>query len=199
MKKLFFLILILLGQQKGDAQQKSSTSDGTLIVYLTRTKNTKTVAEIIQKQVGGDLNGLELENPYPENYQKHVDQVVEENESGFLPPLKTKVEPSRYDTIFLGFPTWGMQLPPPIKSFLSEYDLNGKTIVPFNTHAGFGVGSGFRQVKELCPNSTVLKGLSIEGGYEKQGVLLAIKGERAIEVEKEVKEWLRAINMLISK
>ena len=106
---------------------------------------------------------------------------------------------ARYDTLFLGFPTWGMQLPPPIKSFLNAYDLSEKTIVPFNTHAGFGVGSGFRQVKQLCPNSTVLEGLSIEGGYEKQGVFLAIKGDKAIKVEKEIKEWLQEIDIATFK
>ena len=178
------------------AQNSQST---TAIVYLTRTQNTKAVAEIIQKQIDGDLVALKLENPYPKNYQAHVDQVVEENESGFLPPLKTKVQISQYDRIFIGFPTWGMQLPPPIKSFLNQYDLRGKMVIPFNTHAGYGVGSGFQQVKQLCPNSTVLKGLSLKGGYEKKGIYLAIKDDRVSEVEKKVKQWLEEIKIMANK
>jgi hypothetical protein len=63
-----------------------------LIVYLSRTNNTKTIAEIIHNNVGGTLVALELEKPYPENYQQTVQQVVKENETGYLPPLKTKID-----------------------------------------------------------------------------------------------------------
>lgn len=93
-----------------------------LIVYLSRTKNTQALAEIIHENLGGDLHAPELLTPYPEDYQTMVDQVAEENSSGYLPPLKTKIENIKdYDVVFVGFPTWGMQLPPPVKSFLKEY------------------------------------------------------------------------------
>jgi flavodoxin len=116
-------------------------SDKVLIVYLSRTNNTKTIAEIIHKNAGGTLVALELENPYPENYRATVEQVVKENETGYLPPLKTKIDSiQNYDVVFVGFPTWGMKLPPPMKSFLKQYDLSGKTIVPFNTNDGYGIG-----------------------------------------------------------
>ena len=61
-------------------------SDKVLIVYLSRTNNTKTIAEIIHKNAGGTLVALELEKPYPENYRATVEQVVKENETGYLPP-----------------------------------------------------------------------------------------------------------------
>jgi hypothetical protein len=64
---------------------------------------------------------LELENPYPEDYDAILKQVAEENETGFLPPLKTRISIENYAMVFVGFPTWGMQLPPPIISFLHEY------------------------------------------------------------------------------
>lgn len=163
-----------------------------LIVYLSRTNNTKVLAEMIHKNVGGDLVALELQNPYPENYQKTVDQVAEENRTDFLPRLKTKIEKiDQYDTIFIGFPTWGMQLPPPMKSFFKLYDLKDKTVIPFNTNAGYGTGNSFDTVKTLCGQSKVLQGFSIEGGKEKDGVLFVMKGKRELEVNKSVKEWLR--------
>lgn len=96
---------------------KPPDKDKVLIVYLSRTGNTEAVARMIQNEVGGDLVPIELEKPYPADYQTTVAQVARENETGFLPPLKTKIEDiGRYDTIFVGFPTWGMQLPPPMKS-----------------------------------------------------------------------------------
>lgn len=179
------------------AQQPKNTLQETLIVYLSRTNNTKVVAEIIHEKVGGDLVLLELENPYPEDYAAIVNQVAKENENGFLPSLKTKIDISKYDTIFLGFPTWGMQLPPPMKSFLNRNDLSGKTIVPFNTNAGYGIGSSFETVGELCPNSEILEGFSIKGGIERDGVFLTIKGERKKEVISELTDWLTKIGVLV--
>ncbi len=168
-----------------------------LIVYLSRTNNTKAIAEIIQKNVGGTLVALELEKPYPENYQATVQQVVSENETGYLPPLKTKIDSiQNYDVVFVGFPTWGMKLPPPMKSFLHQYDLSGKTVIPFNTNAGYGAGSSFQTVKELCPNSKVLEGFEIKGGVERDGLFLVIKDEKAKEAETKVKQWLQKIKLV---
>ena len=126
MKKIMILLLSTLSFSSCSRAQETTTmkNKNVLIVYLSRTKNTKTVAEIIHQKTGGNLAALELQNPYPENYQEIVTQVSKENEAGFLPPLKTKIENiEKYDVIFIGFPTWGMQMPPPMKSFLKEYNL----------------------------------------------------------------------------
>src|SRR5687768_16859359 len=177
----YLLISACSSSQTKDANTRmDSTLDSTkvLIVYLSRTNNTKAIAEIIHKNVGGTLVALELEKPYPENYQATVQQVVEENETGYLPPLKTKIDSiEKYDVVFLGFPTWDMKMPPPMKSFLHQYKLSGKIVIPFNTNAGYGVGSGFRTVKELCPDSKVLEGFEMKGGVERDGQYLVIKDE----------------------
>jgi flavodoxin len=140
---------------------------------------------------------LELEKPYPKNYRATVDQVTKENETGYLPPLKTRIDNmQKYDVIFVGFPTWGMQLPPPVKSFLRQYDLRGKTVIPFNTNGGYGIGSCFQTVKELCPDSKVLEGFTIKGGVERDGKYLVIQGEKAKEAKAGVIKWLRQIKVL---
>jgi len=186
---LSLLVAFCIGLGCTNAQAMKSKK--ILIVYLTRTNNTKAVAEMIQKNVGGTLVALELVTPYPADYHTMVAQVVKENETGYLPPLKTSIDSmGKYDIVFVGFPTWDMQMPPPMKSFLKQYDLGGKTVIPFNTNAGYGVGSGFQTVKVLCPNSTVLEGFSIVGGIERDGVLFVMKGKKAVEAEREVKKWL---------
>jgi flavodoxin/mono/diheme cytochrome c family protein len=173
---------------------RASIKKQILIVYLSRTNNTRAIAEMIQRNVGGTLVPLELVTPYPANYHATVQQVVKENETGYLPPLKTKIDSiGKYDIVFVGFPTWDMKMPPPMKSFLKQYDLSGKTVIPFNTNAGYGVGSGFQSVKELCPNSKVMEGFSIEGGIERDGVLFVMKGEKAKEAETEVKKWVQKV------
>lgn len=194
---VLFLLTIALCISPGCPKAQDMSQKKILIVYLSRTNNTKAIAEIIHKNAGGTLAALELEKPYPQNYQATVQQVVKENETGYLPPLKTKINSiEKYDVVFLGFPAWGMQMPPPMKSFLHQYDLKDKTVIPFNTNAGYGAGSGFQTVKELCPNSKVLDGFSIKGGVERDGVYFVIKGERAKEAETEVRKWLQKIEVI---
>jgi len=198
MKNGIFLSLIIgLCFTSGCSNAQSMSSKKILIVYLSRTNNTKAIAEIIQRNVGGTLVSLELEKPYPEDYRQTVQQVVQENETNYLPPLKSKIDSiENYDLVFVGFPTWDMKMPPPMKSFLHNYNLSGKTVIPFNTNAGYGVGSGFATVKELCSNSTVLEGFSTKGGIERDGVLFVMEGEKEKEAEAEVKKWLQKINLL---
>ncbi len=195
--KIIWVFTVLMGISGCSNAQQPVPEKKVLIVYLSRTNNTKAMAEIIYQQVGGKLVALELEKPYPNNYQATVQQVGEENTTGYLPPLRTKIDSMQnYDVVFLGFPTWGMQLPPPIKSFLHQYPLSGKTVIPFNTNAGYGIGSSFETVKQLCRESKILKGLSIRGGLERDGQYLVIRGEKAKEAEMKVKKWLQQIKML---
>jgi flavodoxin len=168
-----------------------------LIVYLSRTNNTKAIADIIHQKVGGTMVQLELVTPYPADYTAIVQQVVRENETGYLPPLKTKIDNiDQYDIVFLGFPTWGMKLPPPIKSFLRQYDLKGKTVIPFNTNAGYGERSSFQTVRELCRQCTVLEGFVTRGGVERDGQFLVIKGARAEAASRDVENWLKKIGVV---
>jgi hypothetical protein len=74
-----------------------------------------------------------------------------------------------------------------MKTFLNQHNLNGKTVVPFNTNAGYGVGTSFETLKSLCPKSRVLEGFSMEGGIERDGKYLVIKGEKRKEANAEVK------------
>lgn len=183
-----------LRARETNTDSESANADSVLIAYLTRTHNTKAVAEIIHQAVGGTLVEVEPAIPYPGAYDAIVAQVDEENDAGFAPPLKTTVENIRdYNTVFFGFPTWDMQLPPPMKRFLEEHDLSGKTVIPFNTNGGYGVGSSFQAIEARCPEATVLDGFSTRGGLERDGIYLAIKGERRREVRADVSGWLRSL------
>ncbi|WP_421944995.1 flavodoxin family protein [Pedobacter sp.] len=193
----FFTSACSNAQPDVNSKQQNIAKKKILIVYLSRTKNTKAVAEMIYKNIGGDLVELEVKNPYPTDYKLTVEQVSRELNSGFLPPLKTKINNiESYDLVFIGFPTWSMQLPPPIKSFLKTYNLKGKTVIPFNTNAGYGIGSSFETVKELSSGSKHLEGYSTKGGVERDNILYIMEGEKYIQVEKQVKDWLKKIELL---
>lgn len=183
-------------KEKNEVNKDSLMDKKILILYLSRTKNTKALAEIIHQKIAGELLEIETKKNYPEDYQTMVDQVADENRTGYLPPLKTKVKNlDSYDIIFIGFPTWGMQLPPPIKSFLNAYDLAGKTIIPFNTNAGYGIGNSFETIKQLSPNSKILEGYSTNGGKERDGIYFVIEGRKKEQISKEVEDWLNKIGL----
>ena len=115
---LLLSAIVALCISSGCSKAQTMIDKKILIVYLSRTNNTKAIAEIIQCNVGGKLVALELQKPYSENYKQTVQQVVDENASSYLPPLKTKIDSiEKYDVVFIGFPTWDMRMPPPIKSF----------------------------------------------------------------------------------
>jgi flavodoxin len=203
-KHALIYFVMMIGLASPSVAQQSSAGDAysvwvgkkVLIVYLSRTGNTKAIATLIHQLTGGVLVQLELTTPYPKDYHEQVAQVVRENNSGFLPPLKTRIDSmERFDVVFIGFPTWDMKMPPPMKSFLSQNDLSGKTVIPFNTNAGYGVGTGFQTVKELCPKSRVLNGFSITGGIERDGVLFVMKGRKLEEAETGVKRWLKGLSI----
>ncbi|WP_298643531.1 flavodoxin [uncultured Cardiobacterium sp.] len=163
-----------------------------LVVYLSRSGNTRAVAEIITEQTGGILFALEPQPPYPRDYQAQVAAAAKELADGSGHPLAAMPDLTGVERIYLGWPTWAMQLPSPVQTFLRQADLGGKTLCPFNTHAGYGVGDGFATLARLAPQSRILPGLSVEGGYEKKGILLAIQGQRRAAVARTVRAWLNS-------
>lgn len=174
---------VLLFLSPAHAAVKGSGGKKVLIVYFSRTGNTREIARQIHEMVGGDIVELETVEPYPEAYNAVVEQAREELRSGFKPPLKTKVENiGTYDVVFVGSPSWWSTIAAPVKTFLSEYDLSGKTIAPFVTHAGSGLGRSVADIAALCPNSTVPDGL-------------AVWGENAKNARNDVSAWLRGLGM----
>lgn len=126
--------------------------------------NTKLVADMIQSETGGNVFSIQVAEPYPSEYKENVNQAEEEQDSDVRPELKTHIDNfDEYDTIFIGYPIWWSTIPMPVYSFLEEYDFSGKTVIPFSTHKGSGMGSSARDIKNALPNANVLDGFTIEG------------------------------------
>lgn len=163
--KLFLLALATLLSTGIHAQaQEKSKKPKVLVVYFSYTGNTRELARQIHKQVGGDLVEIELVTPYSKDYKTVEKQGQDEVNAGYKPPLKTKItDIESYDVIFIGSPIWWFTIAPPISTFLSEYNLNGKKIVPFITHGGYGLGRGISDIRKLAPKSVLLKEYEVEG------------------------------------
>ncbi|MBP2655476.1 MAG: flavodoxin [Firmicutes bacterium] len=141
----------------------SSTNSGKkiLIAYFSNTGNTQKAANQIHELVGGDIVEIKTEIPYPTDYNKCADLTKQEKESNTRPKLSTKVEAmDSYDVVFVGYPIWWYTAPMAIHSFLESYDLSGKTVIPFCTSGGSDISVSMDAINSLCPNSTVLQGLT---------------------------------------
>jgi len=135
-----------------------------LIIYFSHSGNTRKIANVIHNVVGGDIAEIRPLEPYPSNYNAVVEQAKRELHSGYIPKLRTSAENvSAYDVVFVGSPNWWHTIAPPVISFLSQSDLAGKTIIPFVTHGGGGLGRSAADIAELCPNSTVREGIALFG------------------------------------
>jgi len=135
-----------------------------LIAYFSRSGNTRKIANLIHQEVGGTIHEIQPEVPYPNSYDAVVDQAKKEIQAGYKPALESTLDQiESYDTVFVGSPNWWSTIAPPVVTFLSEYDLSGKTIVPFCTHGGGGLGRIGKDIAKLCPRSTVLSCFGIYG------------------------------------
>ena len=149
--------------------------------------NTEVIATMIREMIGGDLFHIEAVHAYPKDYTETTEVAQEEFRTNARPKLTGLVETmASYGVIFLGYPIWWGTMPMPVYTFLEEYNLSGKTIVPFCTHEGSGLGRSVADIRKICPHSTVLDGFAVRGGDVKNA-----KGE--------VAGWLRDIGMNAKK
>lgn len=119
--------------------------------------NTEHLANVIRERTGGDLFAIETVQEYPGIHEPLINQAADELDAGTRPELSTHVENMEdYDVIFLGYPNWWADMPMPLYSFLEEYDLSGKTIIPFNSHGGSRFSNTIVAIQEMQPEAEVV-------------------------------------------
>ena len=136
---------------------------GGAMKYITK-GNTEVIAEYIKDLTGADLFKVERKIDYAADYKKCIEEAKEEQRKGELPELKNYLDSiSDYDVIYIGGPIYWGTLPQPMFTELSRLDFKGKTIMPFSTHEGSGLGSVVRYLKKICVGANVKEGLAIVG------------------------------------
>ncbi|MGN1047205.1 MAG: flavodoxin [Eubacteriales bacterium] len=141
--------------------------------------NTEIAAGIIGELTGADLFKIEQAEPYSRDYNECIAQAQADQRQNARPALKNKLDaPEEYDLIYLGYPNYWSTMPMAVFTFLEQFDFSGKTIKPFCTHEGSGMGNSIDDIKKLCPDARVKKGL-------------AIQGSRACQSRKDIEKWIR--------
>ena len=151
------------GTVAAQAQQETTGSGlKVLIAYFSWSGNTQGIAEEIQRQSGADIFVIEPEKSYSDDYNTVLKEAQRDQRRQARPKLRDHVEDiAQYDTILLGYPNWWASIPMPIASFLEEYDLSGKTILPFCSHGGGRFGQSLTAIAKLAPRAVIKEGLSV--------------------------------------
>ena len=153
-----------------------------LVAYFSWSGNGQQMARWIAEETGGELFRIVPEESYGEDYGACADRAKNELDNEIRPALSSHIDEAvmaQYDTIYLGFPIWWSDLPMPVWTFLEEYDLSGKTIIPFYSHEGTSSGgNSLNRVRELAEGATVLTDEAF-----------SVRGSSVPDSEAEVKEW----------
>ena len=145
--------------------------------------NTRTAAIELQAQTGGDLFQITTDREYPVSHSEASAIAENEMRADDRPVLTSQVDNiEQYDVVFVGYPLWWYTSPMAIRTFMEAYDFSGKTIVPFCTSLGAGVEQSVGEIQELCPDATVLDGLTLHTG-------------RTEGMADSIAAWLEQINL----
>lgn len=125
--------------------------------------NTKIVADYISAFTGADQFEIKTSKYDGMAYKPLCDLAKKEQQKGELPPFESKVDVKKYDVVFIGGPVWWGTYPQVMFTFFKKYDLSGKTLIPFTTHEGSGLGNCVKDVKEAYPKANVVEGFSMYG------------------------------------
>jgi len=143
--------------------------------------NTKIVADYISEITGADQFEIVADKDYDMPYMQLIEVAKQEANNGELPPMVGKLENVvQYDTVFIGGPVWWGTYPQVMFTFFRDYDLNGKTIIPFTTHEGSGLASCVEDVKAAYPDADVKPGFAIYGHDVRSG-------------RNKVEKWLKGL------
>ena len=140
----------------------------TLVAYFSASGTTAKVAKKMAEAIGADLFEIKPETPYSGadlNWQnKNSRSSVEMNDRSSRPAIAVKVaDMPQYDVVFVGFPVWWYREPSIIDTFMESYDFAGKTVIPFATSGGSGLGDSAANMKKLAKGAKVVDGKRFSG------------------------------------
>ena len=155
-----------------------------LVAYFSASGETAKLAKTIAGVVDGDLFEIMPEVPYTTADLNWMDSrsrsTAEMKDDSSRPAIASKItDMAQYSTVFLGFPIWWYQAPRIIETFLESYDFTGKTVIPFATSGGSGMGKTDSILKAVCPTAAWLPGRRM-------------KSSESITA---VQEWVNTLNL----
>ncbi len=130
-----------------------------LVAYFSASGVTKRVAEKLATVVKGDIYEITPEKPYTSADLNWMDKnsrsSIEMKDHSSRPEIAGTVKNmEEYNVVYVGFPIWWYVAPTIINTFLESYDFSGKTVIPFATSGGSGMGNTLNELKPSCSSNT---------------------------------------------
>lgn len=168
-------------EKKGVSSTDNSDTTEILVAYFSATNTTKGVANTIAGCLNADMYEITPENPYSSaDLDYHNDKsrsTIEMNDPNSRPAISGSVENmEQYDIVFIGYPIWWAEAPRILCTFVESYDFSGKTVVPFCTSGGSGVGSSAKNLEKLTSGATWLSGTRLNGSASQDSITEWING-----------------------
>lgn len=130
--------------------------------------NTKVAVSMMEKYIDADSYYIETKKTYPDDHMELINIAKEELDTNLRPEIAGSVSNMQeYDTVILAYPNWWNTCPTAVFTFLESYDFTGKTIIPFCTSEGSGIGNSVADIRKECKNADVRDGFTIIGGQVK--------------------------------
>lgn len=124
----------------------------TAVIYFSHTGNSRNIARYIQKRVPCDLYAVLVDHPYAKTCQA----LTLENgsiEKRYQKDKKSIME--TYELLIFCTPIWWYRIAPASINLLKEIDTNGKVLIPFLAHGGYGIGNSSEELHQYCPNAHI--------------------------------------------
>ena len=152
----------------------------TLVAYFSASGQTAKLAKTLAGVTGGDLFEIAPETAYTAADLDWMDKksrsTIEMKDPKSRPAIAGKVaDMVQYDTVFVGFPIWWYVAPTIVKTFLESYDFSGKTVIPFATSGGSGMGRTVDVLKGVCPVARFLPGKRLDSDASAEEVTAWVK------------------------
>lgn len=162
--------------QQPEAETLQTQGNKVLVAYFSATGTTKGVAEHIANGLNADIYEIIPEEPYTDadlNYNDNNSRsTIEMNDPSLRPAISGSVENmEQYDIVFIGYPIWWGEAPRIVSTFVESYDFSGKTVVPFCTSGGSGVGSSATNLEQLTSGATWMEGRRLNGSDSQETVM----------------------------
>lgn len=159
-----------------------------LIAYFSRSGSTELLASKIQALSGADVIELVAKETYSFNYGETVQRATQERNVKNTPELDVEMpDLSQYQSIYIGYPIWGMTMAEPVATFIEIYakELDGKTIIPFSTNGGYGLGSSIDYIETVLAENQVTA--RIEPAF-------AVEGNKVDQADSDLMTWYDNLN-----
>lgn len=173
-------------EQQTDRSTEENAQEGNhiLVAYFSATGTTKGVAEKIAEGLSADIYEITPQEPYTDadlNYNDNNSRSTKEmNDPDARPEIAGAVDNmNQYDIVFVGYPIWWSDAPRIMSTFMESYDFSGKTVIPFCTSGGSGIGASASNLEALTNGANWLEGKRLSGSDSEETIL----------------EWVNSLNL----